>query len=506
MGGICSKQIERPITLLPRVASREEDLTVTPGNFVKENTGSFYTYYKLASSPLGSGAWGEVRTCVLKSTEETRVVKIISKSELPQTMIDERAAFHEANIIKKLDHPNLPRIYEFFEDEQSYFIVLEYIKGGDLFDRIVELKNFSEAQAAQIILQILLAVNYLHSCGIVHRDIKPENILMNDSNSLSLKLVDFDTATVFRNISFRKMYGTPLYMAPEIVKGKYDEKCDLWSCGIILFILLTGRPPFGGNDDEILLALRNVKFNFKDSVFRGITEEVMDLLRKLLEPDPKKRISASEACSHPWLINLKENVEDSDVLDVLKNIKNFRGASKLKTLVHTFIISKIADPSQYKTELAVFHLLDVNRDGKISRDELIALMVSKKLALEEAEMYADLIMEQADVDNSGFIDYTEFLRASVTRNRVLTKENIINAFKILDQDRSGTIEVEELRRWISDENTTSVKLVEDIIRKVDKNGDGKIDQEEFESMLIDTATARRKSFLGTIPGFKPPNA
>lgn len=494
MGGLCSKSAENPPPL-PRDISKEEDLTVTPGNFVKENTGSFYTYYKLANAPLGSGAWGEVRTCTLKSTEEIRVVKIISKSELPQSMINERAAFHEANIIKKLDHPNLPRIYEFFEDEQNYFIVLEYIKGGDLFDRILELKSFSETQASQIILQILLAVNYLHSCGIVHRDIKPENILMNDSNSLSLKLVDFDTATVFRNTSFRKMFGTPLYMAPEIVKGKYNEKCDLWSCGIILFILITGRPPFGGSDDEILARLKNVKFDFKEKIFKGISEEVMDLLKKLLEVDPNKRISASEACSHPWLANLKESVDDSEVLDILKNIKNFRGASKLKTLIHTFIISKIADPAQYKTELAVFHLLDLNRDGKISKDELVKLMVDKKLPAEEAEMYAELIMEHADIDNSGYIDYTEFLRASVNKNRVLTRENILNAFKILDQDKSGTIEVEELRQWITDDGSTSLRLVERIIEKVDKNGDGKIDQEEFESLLIDTAV-RRKSVVG----------
>ncbi|OMJ88622.1 hypothetical protein SteCoe_9402 [Stentor coeruleus] len=493
MGGLCSKSAEGPPTL-PRNVSKEEDLKVAPGNFVKENTGSFYNYYKLANAPLGSGAWGEVRTCTLKSTEEIRVVKIISKTELPQSMINERAAFHEANIIKKLDHPNLPRIYEFFEDEQNYFIVLEYIKGGDLFDRIVELKSFSEAQASQIILQILLAVNYLHSCGIVHRDIKPENILMNDSNSLSLKLVDFDTATVFRNTSFRKMFGTPLYMAPEIVKGKYNEKCDLWSCGIILFILLTGRPPFGGSDDEILARLKNMKFDFRDKIFKGISEEVMDLLKKLLEVDPNKRISASEACSHPWLVNLKESVEDIEVLDILKNIKNFRGASKLKTLIHTFIISKIADPAQYKTELAVFHLLDANRDGKISKEELVKLMVDKKLPVEEAEMYAELIMEHADIDNSGFIDYTEFLRASVNKNRVLTKENILNAFKILDQDKSGAIEVEELRQWITDDGSTSVRLVEEIIKKVDKNEDGKIDQEEFESLLIDTV--RRKTVSG----------
>ena len=142
-------------------------------------------------------------------------------------MIDNKTAFREAEILKKLDHPNLPRIYEFFEDSTSYFIVIEYCKGGDLFDRITKLLVFSESQAKEIISQVLLAVNYLHSKGIVHRDLKPENILMSDEESLSLKVVDFDTASVSPHKRFKKIYGTPLYMAPEVVKGRYNEKCDL---------------------------------------------------------------------------------------------------------------------------------------------------------------------------------------------------------------------------------------------------------------------------------------
>ena len=268
MGDICSRpKLEPPAVLGPKRYSKEIDLIIAPSNFVKENTGSFFQFYYPDPNTLGAGSWGEVRKCVHKSTKEVRVVKMILKADLHESMIANRTAFHEAEMLKNLDHPNLPRI--------------------------IELKSFTEKQAAEILNQILLSVNYLHSKGIVHRDIKPENILMTDKHGLALKLIDFDTATLYRNINFKSMYGTPLYMAPEIVKGKYNEKCDLWSCGIILYVLLKGVPPYYGTDEEIMEILKKVKLDFKGPEWETFSPEAIDLLTKLLQSDPKNRISAS---------------------------------------------------------------------------------------------------------------------------------------------------------------------------------------------------------------------
>ena len=491
MGGMCDRPqpIEVPSELKRRY-SKECDMIITPASFVKENLGVFYEYYRLESNPLGSGAWGQVRKCVHKATNDLRVVKIISKADLPKSMIESRSAFHEAEILKTLDHPNLPRIYEFFEDASNYFIVLEYCRGGDLFDRIIELKSFTESQAAKIIQQILLAVNYLHSKGIVHRDIKPENVLMSNQESLSLKVIDFDTATMYRNVNFKCMYGTPLYMAPEVVKGRYNEKCDLWSCGMILYILLSGGPPFNGTDDEIFAILRRVKIDLTGPLWSSLSVEAVDLLGRLLDTDPNKRISAADACQHPWFKKFEQEIEDGDVLDILSNIQKFTKTSKLKEAIHTFIISKVVDPSIFKKEQAVFHLLDLNSDGTVSEEELVALMMSKKMPEDTARRLAAHIIEQADADKSGFIDYTEFLRAAVAKDRVLTKENILHAFRIFDSDGSGSIECEELRSLFSDGANATEQLISGIIAQADRSGDGTINLHEFEALLMENITRR----------------
>ena len=168
-----------------------------------------------------------------------------------------------------MDHPNIVKLYEFYEDSHQFHLVQELCSGGELFDRIIDSGHFSEVMAATVIKQTLEAVAYCHSCQIMHRDLKPENLLLEtDKPDAIIKVTDFGTGLLFDpNVKITKKYGTPYYIAPEVLKQNYNEKCDIWSCGVILYILLCGFPPFNGTSDEIILQnILNNTHSFKDKV------------------------------------------------------------------------------------------------------------------------------------------------------------------------------------------------------------------------------------------------
>mmetsp|Transcript_5142 Transcript_5142/g.5098 ORF Transcript_5142/g.5098 Transcript_5142/m.5098 type:complete len:229 (+) Transcript_5142:3-689(+) len=228
MGSICSSghkalEIARP---------RSVDV-LAPGNFVQENNRSFYSIYKLSPDPLGSGALGEIRLCTDLRTGDTRAVKIISKAGLNKAEVDSRSVFHEVEILKTLDHPNILKTFEYFEDRSNFYIVMEYCQGGDLFDKVSQLLVFTEKQAAKIMSQVFSGLSYLHSRGVIHRDMKPENVVIVDElegneDDLQIKIIDFDNATFYEiNTQISGSYGTTLYMAPEVFDKNYNEKCDM---------------------------------------------------------------------------------------------------------------------------------------------------------------------------------------------------------------------------------------------------------------------------------------
>ena len=199
----------------------------------------------------------------------------------------------------QLDHPNIAKVYEYFISPKGLFIIMEYLEGGELFSKIKEQTFFSEKSAKAYLKMILQGVNYLHSKNIVHRDIKPENILFN--NKGDLKLVDFGTSKFAGQRKMKNTYGTPYYVAPEVLKEDYDIKCDVWSCGVVLYILISGVPPFNGSSEQdILDTVRQGKFSFKKKQFESVSREVKDLIEKMLQKDPSKRLSALQCLNHEW--------------------------------------------------------------------------------------------------------------------------------------------------------------------------------------------------------------
>jgi len=218
---------------------------IRAADFVGRTQGKLRDYYRIGKV-LGTGAFGEVRMCVHRESSAQRAVKVLRKSHMDDD--EKRMLFNEINILKEIDHPNIIKMYEFFEDEKRYYLVTEICKGGELFDEILQRGKFSERDAAVLMKQVLSCINYCHQANIVHRDLKPENILLEQNKEFDqIKIIDFGTSLVYDpNRNLDEKLGTPYYIAPEVLNKSYNHKCDIWSCGVITFILLSGIPPFNG--------------------------------------------------------------------------------------------------------------------------------------------------------------------------------------------------------------------------------------------------------------------
>lgn len=205
---------------------------------------------------IGFGGLSTTRKCYHKMTKEVRAVKVTKKEDLEYGERNKLLA--EIEILKELDHPSIARVIDIYEDKKKFYFVQEYLAGGGLFDSLIQNVGFTEYASAVIIKQLLSAVAYLHSKNIAHRDIKPENILFCSNDALNVKLLDFgNSRKMGENEGMQGVYGTAYYVSPEVLKGKYNEKCDVWSVGVILYMLLSGNPPFNGRSDvEILEAVK----------------------------------------------------------------------------------------------------------------------------------------------------------------------------------------------------------------------------------------------------------
>ncbi|XP_034955139.1 serine/threonine-protein kinase Chk2 isoform X1 [Zootoca vivipara] len=267
----------------------------------------------IISKTLGTGACGEVKLAFERDTCKKVAIKIINKRRfmadvLPENQDKPFNVETEVEILKKIDHPCLIKIIDFFEGE-DFYIVLELMEGGELFDKVLRPARLSEATCKLYFYQMLLAVQYLHEKGIIHRDLKLENVLLSspEANCL-IKITDFGQSKILGETSLMKtLCGTPDYLAPEVQHfaedGGYGRSVDCWSLGVILFICLSGYPPF--SDKNARLSLREQiaqgEYYYCAEIWQHVSEEAFDLVQKLLVVDPRKRLKIEEALEHPWL-------------------------------------------------------------------------------------------------------------------------------------------------------------------------------------------------------------
>ena len=445
---------------------------------------------------LGEGTFSTVYEAKNRITDIMRAMKIIKRQKHSSEQ-EKREIINEINILKTMDHPNIVKIFEFYSNKDSYSIIMEYCRGGQLVSEIKSYGPFDEKYTAYVMYQIFSAINYCHSMNIIHRDLKPENILIvskNKSNNYpNIKIGDFGMSKVVeKNAVQNLVVGTIYYVAPEVIKKKYNEKCDIWSCGVIMYVLLTKKPPFNGDmAEEIIASIEKGEYDLKSPPFDKISKSALDLIQKLLNKDVEKRISAQEALNHPWFKEQQSRELYNEILDqnivqkLLNNLKKYKKNSIIQETALAYLVHNFPQMKDVINACKLFNQIDLNGDGKITEHELYKGLCTK-IKSDTLEEDVRNIYQKLDMDDDGYIEYEEFVRAAVSKEKFMGDNVLKFAFRFFDKDNSGKIDFDEIEK-VFKKSVTDKDHVEEALNKIiyeaDLNRDGKISFEEFSLVM-----------------------
>ncbi|XP_071722582.1 calcium-dependent protein kinase 21-like [Rutidosis leptorrhynchoides] len=436
-------------------------------------------HYKLGKE-LGRGQFGITYLCSENSTGHTYACKSILKRKLVSKQ-DREDVKREIHIMQHLSgQQNIVEFRGVYEDRQSVHLVMELCAGGELFDRIIAQGHYSEKAAAGICRAIVSVVHHCHFMGVMHRDLKPENFLLSSKDEgAMLKATDFGLSVFIEEGKvYRDIVGSAYYVAPEVLRRSYGKEIDIWSAGVILYILLSGVPPFWAeNEKGIFDAVLKGQIDFESDPWPSISGSAKDLVSKMLTQDPKKRITPAEVLEHPWMKVASDKPINSAVMS---RMKQFRAMNKLKQLALKVIAENLSE-EEIKGLKAMFANMDTDNSGTITYDELKSGLARLGSKLSETEVKQ--LMEAADVDGNGSIDYIEFISATMNRHRIERDEYLFKAFRYFDKDNSGHITMDELETAMKDYGMGDEATIKEIISEVDTDNDGKINYEEFCAMM-----------------------
>ncbi|CAI9773978.1 unnamed protein product [Fraxinus pennsylvanica] len=448
---------------------------------LQRKTGNLKEFFSLGKK-LGQGQFGTTFLCVEKATGKECACKSIAKRKL-LTDDDVEDVRREIQIMHHLEgHPNVISIKGAYEDAVAIHVVMELCAGGELFDRIIKRGHYTERKAAELTRTIVGVVEACHSLGVIHRDLKPENFLFVDQKEESLlKTIDFGLSTFFKpGESFADVVGSPYYVAPEVLRKRYGPEADVWSAGVIVYILLSGVPPFWDETEQgIFEQVLHGDLDFSSDPWPSISEGAKDLVRRMLVRDPRRRLTAHEVLCHPWV--QVDGVAPDRPLDsaVLSRMKQFSAMNRLKKMALRVIAETLSE-EEIAGLKEMFKMIDADNSGQITFEELKAGLKRVGANLKESEIYD--LMQAADVDNSGTIDYGEFIAATMHLNKIEREDHLFAAFSYFDKDGSGYITPDELQQACEEFGMEEFRI-EEMIRDVDQDNDGRIDYNEFVAMM-----------------------
>ena len=498
---------------------------IKPNDFIKfYDTSPFEKYEEIDT--LGRGAYGLVKKVRLKCNNETvRAMKIIKGKKLKDGI--SKKLLDEINIVGKLQNPNIMKIYECYHYKDNIYIISDFYNEGDLLRKLEKMAIMNEFIVRYLMRQILGVVKSLHYNRVFHGDIKLENIMvhktanrrenrgltkmnasmnqndnskeleknskyLDDMSDYEIKFIDFGCSKYLKK-GMNGIVGTSAYCSPEVIENSYDEKSDEWSCGVLMYILLCHDLPFKGKtEEEIFDNVKKYNVDFDRKELKNISNECMDLMKRLLNPNKNKRITAANALKHPFFT---KQLDPKLILTRHKDLsilKKFKKIEKYPTIIHKVVIAyccfHLIDEKERKKLNELYLYLDSKNKNKLSLGDFKEGFKEAKIPISDYEIKE--ILKILDTDGSKYIEYEEFLRAFSDKDSLLNDKNLKIVFDVIDKDKKGYANINDLKNFITGDNKNNLKesTFKKFIKAIGMNKDSKLYFEKFCDIIRNPIT------------------